>query len=1464
MELGTYLELCEDRLKDAYIFLLALWHQDTCRGRRKEVSAYTANALRAIARIEDKMSEKTSTECAPSWRKLSDGLINLFYHRKSQRHYSDNFWGKHMCLIEESLAANRHVINLRLLRVCFERVLSEILHKSSDPVPAIRARVIKALSSFLSVDPDVLLREVVHGVVANKLKDRAISVREEAVKLVGSFIMSTAVTEASTSKLLTTGTRDEMPTKIVLSEYYLEDLKFCLHDEGISVRKSVVGLFKDILLSQPDHPQFMRLCLSLLEKLAHPKEEDSIKEIIRSTLQQIFFLPPSSEQLLVSFNRKHNSPRQLHMDSPADGANEGDEKHMQTTPRERKCEEHLQMSSAVTEVPGIMRTQSADIISSEFRSTPENNAVTLPSVDADNPRSTTLSRNKSSSEDDLLRHHVESTSLQLVEMACSTTQQPQHNIAFENSIHEWLINLLREVLHGTSEGEEMQRQAKQRRASCFHYCQRILDNLIEQLLRTEEQERVLVCLLEKKGLQPKDYVVNLIGTIALFCEAHPPFIAGHLTTLIPYLKRDTSHSLANNSYISLRVTEILCSVSVLKEVRIRFEMGEVLQDLSNIALNYGSKNTRSAIKCIALLTAHMGNDASYFFNLGSKCFAAIYDVMNGRAKFNNRGSKETFSPAEVGRLQRCLMVLCFLCEFSSICRNQLVDFASYFDVMRSDSSSILKATIEASAQPNIAVAELPLHQIPYLHPNVLHGSTYSAALCILSKAEDSNVQLQAVQALCGVFTGCPRLMILANEKNILPTLLGNTFESRVHERFLLALKDMLVNEEARSEKNAALNLMKESGVAVTSVRDGVLGNPEHDSDATIAGFQLQQHLAALLAFLGDKNASMRYTTLLLIGTLLRQGMLCPLDVIGELVALVADDVDDIREEALRMLQIEDEKHPNFLDNRITEGVERSFLQQCRIRLEENQFRPSSEDILQLATIDNLTFNSLLSTGGNDGGRSSQWVSRFGALYVTCIQPIKKRRNEFLFSLLRRCYQLFDFLIDEVCNHHSSYTSMQSKGNRNGRESDLEVSNENNQVRGSKRMKRLLPTKRSSAEAAQLMSEVPSAERNRNTAYFLCTTVAYLPFTSVEEPLQVIYFLNRNIPVATSLQLQQLKFQLISMGCEFRKEGSMQPPVLGTHPVMPAQSNESDKPVREIQEADILVNESAFRTWLSATADKDLSALYVQVCELVLKALKLRSLEALLRLKAFLKVGYQLSDDRCSAFNPDDKNSSVSGEASNEKLTGEDLPLFNAAPKTAPTLDEFFSDKFQTMLTKRGQENLSALQSALLGLVRSVCIDFNRISCLLVNDPEDFTYSGGNTTKRVRKASANRASTGSSNATRKGRSTKPHKKRKRFDMDSDDDDDLDDDDNYIGGGNGDEDYVAQTSRKAAKMDAAVRHGATSVASPQRRKAATAALSNVKRFMEEDGDVYERDIDGSGGAAANDIDADEDEDEGEGYF
>ena len=129
-------------------------------------------------------------------------------------------------------------------------------------------------------------------------------------------------------------------------------------------------------------------------------------------------------------------------------------------------------------------------------------------------------------------------------------------------------------------------------------------------------------------------------------------------------------------------------------------------------------------------------------------------------------------------------------------------------------------------------------------------------------------------------------------------------------------------------------------------------------------------------------------------------MLCPLDVMGQLVALQGDHSLLIRREALRLVQLEDEKHPTFLDNRLLEGVELTYAFQMRVL---GETRPVDEKY-------EYDENDGSGAGGGAGGGAGLGQQRdkgsvFGPLYVTCIQGNKKRRTDFIVGLLRRALQV---------------------------------------------------------------------------------------------------------------------------------------------------------------------------------------------------------------------------------------------------------------------------------------------------------------------------------------------------------------------------------------------------------------------------------------------------------------------------
>jgi hypothetical protein len=235
-----------------------------------------------------------------------------------------------------------------------------------------------------------------------------------------------------------------------------------------------------------------------------------------------------------------------------------------------------------------------------------------------------------------------------------------------------------------------------------------------------------------------------------------------------------------------------------------------------------------------------------------------------------------------------ILSLCFF--FSSISISSFISVSLFF-LFRCSSSHSHCYTVSgdkgrtgvSTTLTDAEVACLSVTEIDRVTAETLTGCCFAASQFALTISLPM-VQARAVQALCGVFIGCPRLMLLIQENGLLTRLLGTEFPDTVHERLLQSLKGMMLAEEARLESGAALLLMKESGANVgKQVRTiflsftfsislflfcffltifftisytffcdvlfsslQVLGPEVNDSDATITGFVLQQHLPALL------------------------------------------------------------------------------------------------------------------------------------------------------------------------------------------------------------------------------------------------------------------------------------------------------------------------------------------------------------------------------------------------------------------------------------------------------------------------------------------------------------------------------------------------------------------------------------------------------------------------------------------
>ena len=243
-------------------------------------------------------------------------------------------------------------------------------------------------------------------------------------------------------------------------------------------------------------------------------------------------------------------------------------------------------------------------------------------------------------------------------------------------------------------------------------------------------------------------------------------------------------------------------------------------------------------------------------------------------------------------------------------------------------------------------------------------------------------------------------------------------------------------------------------------------------------------------------------------------MLCPLDAMSQLIAMQGDENTEIRRESLRIIQVEDERYPAFLDNRLLEGIELTY-----------QFQLNVIGCIHPFENGDLIGNSFNENHGKDREKEKndrEKTSIFGLLYTTCIQSSKKRRNDLLIGLLKRAFQITQIIRNNnndgiIYNYNiinSNNNDFDNYDKKNNNVNDYKIDNENNKSSNNSpnfpnntKTKTNTKTKinengtRSPGKTGKDLT-VSEAVHLYSLLSFILTTVAHLPFDFADEPLQV--------------------------------------------------------------------------------------------------------------------------------------------------------------------------------------------------------------------------------------------------------------------------------------------------------------------------------------------------------------------------
>jgi len=169
-----------------------------------------------------------------------------------------------ICLLGHYLTYNRPFLKtfdiyLKQLAAVFQ----------SEAGTNIRSKAMKCLCTVVESDPTILGRNDIKSCVQVGLTDKSVSVREAAIDLIGRYIVQ---------------------KQFLILQYY-DILCERSIDTGVSVRKRVVKIFRDICISQPNFVRLPDICSRLLRRM---NDEDSIRKLVLDTFQQIWFSSTSN------------------------------------------------------------------------------------------------------------------------------------------------------------------------------------------------------------------------------------------------------------------------------------------------------------------------------------------------------------------------------------------------------------------------------------------------------------------------------------------------------------------------------------------------------------------------------------------------------------------------------------------------------------------------------------------------------------------------------------------------------------------------------------------------------------------------------------------------------------------------------------------------------------------------------------------------------------------------------------------------------------------------------------------------------------------------------------------------------------------------------------------------------------------------------------------------------------------
>ena len=863
----------------------------------------------------------------------------------------------------------------------FESVLAILLRLLDEISPHVRSRAIKTVNQLFQVDPSLISRKQIRAEITARLNDSAISVRTEVVNLIGAYVLSgsgsissgasrhtdasdaESTTTTATTTVSTNQKKDQSTTEEALDDY-LTALLYRLGDKGVNVRKAVVRILQELLAKNVAHERYSELCLHLLRILVRPKEEDSIRDAVNHTFQDVWLSPP----------RNIDGGMQMQLGLEKAQANTNTQSLGSVT----LSREQLRLGYFEAIALQIVDVVSAGALSVKSEEGVQECLVALVretlhgKAEGDEAHTSSVTRRKQA-----LRQ-CEELCKALVEVLLKVEEEDQA-----------LLNCFE---HKRTKEEELVSAVQALSIFCTAHPPLLLPHLSSLLpylknhpnLSPAQQSEVCLTIckmvtavasladahgsITRAGMSMRELTVDLQNLAKRSGLANTNAAVMCLSTLIGNVTNDAVPyvSLAGSMFKAM----VGCAQSVHRAPKEVMAVNTAYAHRALIVLSALCEHSTICVEDLATLVGPLVGVGSHKgTNFSSP--TSITAVSDRDDTLMQGGTGLGHLAAMGGSMGGASSTKQFQLDAARRARSALEEEAGRMHLFAlANNNTNTNANTEKAQGQGPALG---------LQPLTINGCTYASARLVLTgwgHLEDEGVEIRAVQALCSTFIGCPKLVMLAREEGLLDRVFGvgkdhfkDHFTPLFHTKLLDGLNCMLKAEERRVEGGAALQAMRESGVAY-DMGERLMTNSAQDSDVSVTAYAVMQRISQIKEFLQSTFLPLRSASLGLVDTLLRQGLLCPLDIVANLIAMQGDPDRSLRERSLRLLQSEDEKAPHFLDNRLVEGVEQAFEVQLKVMGHCDPLFYVPADQNRGGGDSSLSQKAVINGNGNSNGNSS--------------------------------------------------------------------------------------------------------------------------------------------------------------------------------------------------------------------------------------------------------------------------------------------------------------------------------------------------------------------------------------------------------------------------------------------------------------------------------------------------------------